>query len=158
LAGQVIDGGVLSSIVIICTHVPVLPQSSVALQVRVIVDSCGHDPAVITSPKVIVGVASQLSVAVAVPVLAGAVLAVQVIVTLGGQVIEGAMLSSTVMVCTQVLLLPQSSVARHVRAIEDSCGQPPGVTTSVKVMVGVPSQLSVAVALPVLPGAVLAVH
>jgi hypothetical protein len=73
-------------------------------------------------------------------------------------VIDGTMLSSTVMVCKQVLVLPQSSVALQVRAIVDSCGHDPGVTTSLKVTVGVPSQLSLAVALPVLPGAVLAVH
>ena len=40
------------------------------------VSLCGQFPPVVTSLKVIVGVASQLSVAVAVPVLAGNVLAV----------------------------------------------------------------------------------
>jgi len=53
-----------------------LPQSSVAVQVRVIVLSCGHVPAAVTSLKLITNVGSQLSVAVAVPVLAGKVLAV----------------------------------------------------------------------------------
>jgi hypothetical protein len=48
----------------------------VATQVRVIVLSCGHAPPTLTSVEVIVGVASQLSVAVAVPVVAGKVLAV----------------------------------------------------------------------------------
>ena len=42
-----------------------------------IVYSCGHAPATVTSVEVIVGVASQLSVAVAVPLVPpGAVLAV----------------------------------------------------------------------------------
>ena len=52
------------------------PQSSVADQVRVIVLSCGHAPPAVTSLNVTVGEVSQLSVAVAVPVFAGAVLAV----------------------------------------------------------------------------------
>ena len=64
-------------------------------QVRVIVRSCGHAPAIVASVKVTVGVPSQLSDAVAVPVLAGSVLAVHCIVVLGGQVIVGAVLSST---------------------------------------------------------------
>ena len=53
-----------------------LPQSSVAIQVRVMVLSCGHAPPTDTSLDVMVGVASQLSVAVALPVVAGNVLAV----------------------------------------------------------------------------------
>ncbi len=104
------------------------------------------------------GVASQLSVAVAVPVLPGNVLAVQDIVVLGGQVMAGAILSSTKIVCTQVAEFPQSSVAVHVRVMVLSCGHKPPTVTSLKVMVGVASQLSVAVALPVVPGRVLAVH
>ena len=39
VAGQVIIGGILSSTVIVCTHdasLPLLPHSSVAVQVRVI--------------------------------------------------------------------------------------------------------------------------
>jgi hypothetical protein len=74
------------------------PQSSVALHVLVIRDSCGHPAPEVTSEKVIVGVASQLSVAVAKPVLAGAELALQVMVILAGQVIAGAALSSTNMI------------------------------------------------------------
>ena len=80
------------------------------------VNSCGHAPPTVTSVEVIVGVASQ-SVAVAVPVFAGNVLAVHCMVTLAGQVITGATLSSTVIVCTQVLELPQSSVAVQVRVM-----------------------------------------
>lgn len=54
------------------------------------------DDAVVTSLYVIVGVASQKSVAVAVPVLTGSVLAVQETVLLGGQEIIGGVLSFTV--------------------------------------------------------------
>ena len=99
-------------------HAVEFPQSSVAVQVRVIVYSCGHAPPVVTSLEVMVGVRSQLSVAVAVPFAPpGAVLAVHWIVMLGGQVITGAMLSSTKMVCRHELEFPQSSVALHVRCI-----------------------------------------
>jgi hypothetical protein len=63
----------------------------------VIVFSWGHPPATITSVLVI-EIVEQLSVAVAVPVLAGSVLAVHWIVTLGGQIIVGEALSSTTMV------------------------------------------------------------
>jgi hypothetical protein len=55
----------------------------------------------VTSVDVMVGVASQLSVAVAVPLLPpGIVLAVHSMVIFGGQkVITGGVLSSTKMVC-----------------------------------------------------------
>jgi hypothetical protein len=105
-----------------------------------------------------VGTASQLSLAVAVPVLAGNVLPVHWMVIFGGQTIAGAVLSSTKIVCTQLLVLPQSSAATQVRVMVLSCGQMPPTVTSLKVTVGVPSQLSVAVAVPVLAGSVLAVH
>jgi hypothetical protein len=62
------------------------------------------------------------------------------------------------MVWTHVLVLPQSSVVVHVRVIVLSCGQAPPTVTSLKVTVGVASQLSVEVAVPVLAGKVLAVH
>jgi len=104
------------------------------------------------------GVPSQASVAVAVPVLAGSVMASQSIVTSSGQLIIGGVLSSTKMVCTQLLELPQSSAATQVRVIVRSCGHDPATVTSLNVNVAVASQLSVAVGLPVLAGNVLAVH
>ena len=76
-AGQVMPGAALSSSDITCRQVAELPQSSVAIHVRLMVNSCAHAPATVTSLEVIVGVASQLSEAVAVPVFAGKVLAVQ---------------------------------------------------------------------------------
>ena len=78
-------------------------------------------------------------------------------VMLAGQVMTGAVLSSTKIVCRHVLELPQSSVASQVRLIVLSCGQAPAIVASLKVIVGVASQ-SVAVAEPVLIGNVLAVH
>ena len=61
---------------IVCIQVLVLPHPSEADQVRVIVVNIGHDPATVTSLNVMVGEAIQLSVAVAVPVAGGNVLAV----------------------------------------------------------------------------------
>ena len=72
---------------------------------------------VLTSEEVIVTVAEQASVAVAVPVAAGAVDAVQAMDTSAGQVIVGGVVSSTVIVCRQVLKLPQASVALEVLVI-----------------------------------------
>src|SRR6187401_2237337 len=103
-----------------------LPQSSVATHVRVIVCASGQFPPVVTSENVTVGVASQLSAAVAIPVAAGAVLS------------------------------SQSIVANQVRVMTDSCGLVPPKAISLNVMVGVGSQLSVAVANSVLAGGVLA--
>ena len=71
-----------------------LPQASVALQTRLIVRSCGHVPATLVCVNVIVTFGSQLSIPVAVPVVAGRVLDVQLIVMLGGQLITGTTLSS----------------------------------------------------------------
>jgi hypothetical protein len=64
---------------------------------------------------VITGAGSQLSVAVAVPVVAGVDGSSQFIVRLAGQVITGGVISWTVIVCKQVLKLLQLSFAFHVR-------------------------------------------
>ena len=111
-----------------------------------------------TSLEVTTGAGSQLSVAVPEPVLAGAVLSVHSIVVFGGHVIDGGLLSSTVTVCKHVLLFPQASVASQVLVIVYSCGQAPAAVTSLEVTTGAGSQLSVALARPVLAGAVLSVH
>ena len=100
----------------------------------------------------------QSSVAVAVPVLAGSVEAVQSIVVLAGQLIVGACVSVTVIVCVQVLELPQLSVAVQVRVMTWLPAQLPAAVTSLWVITGVPPQLSVAVAVPVLLGLVEAVQ
>jgi len=75
-----------------------LPQSSIAVNVLVMVNSCGHAPATVASEKPIVGVPSQLSVAVALPVVAVAVLVLHCTVIFAGQVTTGGVLSSTNMV------------------------------------------------------------
>ena len=77
-----------------------------------------------------VGLVSQLSVAVAYPVFDGSVEAVQSTVLPDGHVITGGVVSSTVMVWTQVATLLCASVAVHVRVIVYSCGHEPGVMLS----------------------------
>jgi len=76
LAGQVIVGATLSVIVISWLQVEKFPQSSVDFHVLVMMNFCGHEPAAVTSVKVIVREASQLSEEVGLPVLAGNELAV----------------------------------------------------------------------------------
>lgn len=69
----------------------------------------------------------------------------------------GFTLSRTAIVCVQVDLFPQASVAVHVRLIVASQGILPE-TTSERVKVIVPGQLSVAVAVPVTEGIVSVVQ
>src|SRR5688572_1917562 len=119
--------------------VAVLPQASVAVQVRVMVPQ--PSTTLFTSVKLTVIVGSQLSVAVTV----GAVgIAPQSTVTAAGTFAKtGAVLSVTVIVCVAVAILLQLSVAVQVRVMVPQ----PSTTlfTSVKVTVIVGSQLSVAV-------------
>lgn len=155
-AGHEMTGGVLSSTNMIWTHVDELLHASVAVHVLVIVLSWGQPPAIVTSENVTAGI-EQLSVAVAVPVLAGSVLSEHSIVTSTGQVITGGVLSSTKIVWLQVEELLHASVANHVLVIVISWGHAPATVTSLKLTRAI-EQLSVAVALPVLAGSVLAVH
>jgi len=60
------------------------------------------------------GAGSQISIAVAKPVVSGSVDSVQKAVTSAGQVITGAAVSSITIVALQVDVLPQSSDAVHV--------------------------------------------
>src|SRR5713226_8853286 len=141
-----------------CTQVAILPHASVAFQVRSIPGLPVQLAGVAASVEVMVGVPPQLSVAVAAPVLAGAVEAPHCNCLSGGQVITGGVVSTNVMCCTQVAMLPQASVAFQVRSIPGLPVQLPGVAASVEVIVTAPPQLSVAVAVPVLAGAVEAPH
>src|SRR6187431_836095 len=99
-----------------------------------------------------VGIGLQLSIAEAMPVSIGSVLSVHSTVIFGGQLMVGTWLSSSMIVCSQVLVLPQTSIAIHVLMIVISCGQDPPTITSLYVTVGAVSQLSVALALPVSAG------
>ncbi len=136
-----ITGGVVSSTLIVWEAVAVFPQPSLAVQVRVILNSFGHEPLVVTSTNVRVGV-EQLSVAIGV-VHEGAT-EHSIVVGPGSGDITGGMVSSTLIVWVAVEVLPHSSVAVQVRVILYSFGQLPLVVTSAEVNIGVP-QLSVTV-------------
>ena len=70
----------------------------------------------------------------------------------------GGVWSTTEMSCVQVDTFPQSSTAENVRVIVIAGWQLPGTTTSLNVTVGIASQLSDTIGLPVLLGKVLVVH
>src|SRR5258706_90 len=140
--GQVIVGAVLSVTEIVLLHVEELPQSSVAVQVRVTENSCGQLPGVVVSANVGITLGSHKSEAVAAPKegLAG-----HSTLDTVGHVIVGAVLSVTEIVLLQVEEFPQSSVAVHVRVTENSCGQLPGVVKVEDVRITLGTHKSVAV-------------
>jgi hypothetical protein len=103
--GHVIVGGVVSTTVMVCVQVAMLPHASVAFQVRVIV--CAFpQPEAAESLKVTVGVRPQLSVAVAIPVADGLVLAGHCSVALVGHVITGGVVSATLTILVQGITGP----------------------------------------------------
>jgi hypothetical protein len=108
--GHVIVGGVTSFTTMVRLHVAVFPQSSVAVHVRVIPPT---QPGTATSLNVMATLGSHASDAVAFPNdgTAGHVIGDTTV----GQVIVGGVMSRTLMVRLQVDVLPQSSVAVHVR-------------------------------------------
>ena len=64
------------------------------------------------------GAGSQLSVALAIPVLSGEVDSVHsMVMSAGHSVITGGVVSSTVTTCIQLVALPQASVVVHVLVI-----------------------------------------
>lgn len=152
LGGQTMVGSILSLTVITCKQLEVLPQASRAVQVRLIRPLQGSNMPKGWSENVKVDVAPQLSVAVAVPAKLGVATFEQETVVLGGQVIVGGTLSRMNMVWTHVAVLPQPSVAVHVRKTVPSQGIKPD-TTSVFRSVTRP-QLSDAVGVPVTEGRV----
>src|SRR5436309_14855183 len=96
----------------------------------------------------------QASMALALPVSAGSVDAVQTTLTLAGQVITGPSVSVTVMVWSQVDLFPQLSVAVQILVLSSSLFRSPGAVTSLWVILATPLQASMALALPVSAGSV----
>src|SRR6188474_2916354 len=142
--GQVMLGGVLSSTLIVRLQVAVLPQSSVAVQVRVTL-GIPVQLAEVTSLKLMDTEASQASLAVAAPKVgtAGQLIGDTTV----GQVMLGGVISCTAIVRLQVAVLPQSSVAVQVRV---TLGIPVQLAevTSLKLMDTEASQASLAVAAP----------
>lgn len=124
--GHTITGGVLSFVVMVWTQEEVFPHASVAVQVRVMIGSTEHGPDIVTSAKAMFATVPQASVAVACPVVDGPVFEPHSMVIFGGQVTTGPVLSSTTMICVQVAVLPQSSVAVQVRVMVFSPRHAPG--------------------------------
>src|SRR6187431_1613403 len=144
-AGNALNtGAVLSSTVITCDAVAVLPQASVAVNVLVTVYSLAQVPGALASVVVMFTV-PQASVAIAVP--KDGVSGHSMVVAAGIVVNTGAVLSSTVITCDAVAVLPQASVAVNVLVTVYSLAQVPGALASVVVMFTVP-QASVAIAVP----------
>ena len=113
LVGQVIIGGVSSRTVMIWLQVAELPHKSVALYVRVSVYRLGHVWLEITSPTcVITAVPEQLSVDVTSAILGAGTKAAHCTLIAAGHVSIGGVSSNTVMICVQVDVFPQPSVAR----------------------------------------------
>src|SRR6266581_38573 len=113
--GQVMTGGVMSRTVMVCTQLALLPHSSMAVQVRAM--TLVAPQLLVTESLKLTLTAPQPSWAVATPVALVSVSAGHSSTTFGGQVMTGGVVSSTVIVWTQLLLLPQASAAVQVRAM-----------------------------------------
>jgi hypothetical protein len=114
LAGtHTIVGGVLSTVVTVWLQLAVLPQASVACQVRVAVKVPPQCPAVlVTLPTMLIVTLPQVSLAVGASKLQAVAHSA---VLSAAQAIVGGVVSFTVTVWLQVLLLPQVSLALQVR-------------------------------------------
>src|SRR5437867_10510043 len=112
-----IVGAVVSTMVMVWVDWAVLPQASVAVQVRTNEPVLPHWPLIGPSLWVIVTV-PQVSRPVAVPVALGAVEPLHSTMASGTSLIVGAVVSTMVMVWLDWAVLPQASVAVQVRANE----------------------------------------
>lgn len=119
--------------------------------------ACGQFPAVVTSEKVTIMAVSQASSATGDPKVIVSVDDVQSIIVSGGHVIS-AEVSITITICMHVSDRLHVFVAIQVLVMEKLLGHAPAIVTSLNVMVGSPSHMSVAVAKPVLAGKVESSH
>lgn len=147
LTGQLIVGACVSFTVINCAQVAVLLHKSAALNVRVIVYLLAQLTLLVTSlTNVTVATPPQLSPAVTPVVVCAGTALEQLTVAFVGQLMVGATLSNTVMICAQVAVLLHKSVARNVRVTVNLFTQIMLLVTSpTRVMLAAPLQLSVAV-------------
>src|SRR5207247_1439567 len=113
----VITGAVVSTTCTVWLAVELLPQWSVAVQVRVTSVACGQLPGVVTSANVRVGLGSHASVAVG--ELNVGVAGHWIVCAGPTPEITGAVVSTTWTVWLAVELLPQWSVAVQVRVTSD---------------------------------------
>src|SRR5205809_79871 len=144
LGTQEMVGGVLSSTVTVWLQSAVLPQASVARQVRVASNVLPQWPVIfVTVPRIVMVALPQVSVAVG---ASKDQVLVHSAVLLGTQVMVGLVVSCTVTFWLQSAVLPQASVARQVRVASKVLPQWPVrlVTVLRTVMVTLP-QVSVAV-------------
>src|SRR6266581_3823582 len=102
-------GGVMSRTVMVCTQAALLPQPSVAVQVRVI--TLVPPQLLLTESLKPIVTDPQPSCAVAMPVTLVLALAGHSSTRLCGQLIVGGVVSRIVLVWTQLLLLPHWSMA-----------------------------------------------
>jgi predicted TIM-barrel enzyme len=144
--GQVMTGAVLSSTKMVALQDDEFPQSSVAVHVLVKLYSGPQVPGSESVTKVMVTNASQASRAVAFP--NDGINPHSIGLTTTGQVMMGAVLSSTKIVALQEDEFPQASVAVHVLVILYSGPQVPGSESVTKVMMTSEPQASSAVAFP----------
>src|SRR5207237_629472 len=112
LLTQVIAGGVVSTTDTVCEQAFVLPQASVTSQVRVALKVGAHSPALVTVVKTMMPFVPPMSQAVGRSKSHAAPNSTVLLVT---QVMAGAVVSTTVTVWLHRLVLPQASVASHVR-------------------------------------------
>src|SRR5204863_4131176 len=133
---SLIVGSSVSTLFSVLVACPILPQASVAVQVRTNEPVLPHWPLIGPSLCVIVTV-PHVSLPVAVPVALGAIEPVHSTMASGTSLIVGAVVSTMVMVCTQVATLPQSSVAFQVRVMTPVLPRP-GAKASVWLMATLP--------------------
>src|SRR3989454_111600 len=103
-------GAVVSTTLMVWLAVLLLPQWSVAVQVRVTLLACGQEPGVVTSAKVRVGLGSHASVAVG--VANDGVAGHSMVVGPGSVEMPGAVVSCTVTVLVQLLEQPFRVIVR----------------------------------------------
>src|SRR6266853_764926 len=106
--GQVTTGLVMSRTVMVCTQLVLLPQASAAVQVQAI--TFVPPQLLVTESLYRMVTWLQLSWAVATPVALVVVIAGHSRPRSGGQVMDGPVMSRTVIICTQLALLPQPAV------------------------------------------------
>jgi hypothetical protein len=143
-------GAKLSCTTIVALHWALFPQSSIAVHVLITLYDCGHNPAIVTSKKVTFTVASQASSTVGFPKLGVCPHCIGLTTT--GQLMTGAVLSCTVIVCEQLIEFPLVSVAVQVLVIVRSWAHPLTWVASAKSTASAAPQLSKAVAKPVFTG------
>src|SRR5882724_10241247 len=112
---SLIVGAVVSTMVMVCVDWALLPQASVAVQVRTNEPVLPHWSLIGPSLCVIETV-PQESLPLAVPVSLGAVEPAHSTVASGTSLIVGAVVSTMVMVCVDGALFPQMYVVAQLRA------------------------------------------